>query len=66
MIPQADLDRALAKWKGRPGGQQQEPPTPGPADLAVTQEGEAAPAAAAADGSSAAINLADFEDPDAR
>ncbi len=70
MIPQADLDRALARWKSRQAGQ--EPPTPGPVDLAGEHPATAAktiadtPVVVNPDGSSASINLSDFDDPDVR
>jgi hypothetical protein len=51
MIPQADLDRALARWKARQTGQ--EPPTPGPSDLG----GQAPTPTPVVEVSSAVINI---------
>jgi hypothetical protein len=59
MIPQADLDRALARWKSRQAGHEQ--PTPGPSDLAITIPGGAVPPEVL-EASSAAINVAEFDD----
>jgi hypothetical protein len=62
MIPQADLDRALARWKARQAGH--EAPTPGP-DLATTRPSTAAVGATAAE-PSGMLNMSDFDDPDQR
>jgi hypothetical protein len=62
MIPQADLDRALARWKSRQAGQ--EPPTPGPSDLAVTMPfARPVPAELRQEPSSAAIEIGEFDEP---
>ena len=61
MIPQADLDRALARWKSRQAGH--DAPTPNPSDLAITQPGgQAVPTGIGGEPSSASIVLADFDD----
>jgi hypothetical protein len=66
MIPQAELDRALARWKSRDRGQDNVP-TPGPLSSFSDEGGtqvtydQAAPGEATGETSSGVIPIGDFE-----